>query len=139
MIFPSPRAVSSAMEDALSQAGIKPDGVDIVVLGSPDCRRSSELESVRSLLGAREDGPILISSDHIFGEVFAAGPIVNAILGIKIFESASIPKCLSVCGSGQEGQPDSVRFQRIGSNRGRILINSMSYEGQCASMIIEAL
>lgn len=137
-IFPSSRAVASAMEDALSQARLKPEDIDLIMVGNAECRRSNELEAVRSVFAAGENGPVLISSARAVGEVFAASPIVNAIIGVKILESESVPQCLLCDGPESDGWTDPARFQqKCGSGSGRILINSSSYEGQCASMIIE--
>ena len=108
----------------------------MIMVGSAEGWMLNELEAVRKVFGTGEDGPVLISSSQAAGEVFAASPILNAIIGAKILESASLPECLSCCGVGDWN--GSARFRKIGSAPARILINSVSYEGQCASMIIEA-
>jgi 3-oxoacyl-[acyl-carrier-protein] synthase II len=132
-IFPSSQAVASAMDDALSQARVKPGDIDLMMIGSAGRQGSDELEAIRKVFGNRETRPVLISSSRAVGEVFAASPVLDAIIGVKIFEFGLVPECLCV-----EKSNGTECFQKRGSGPGRILINSVSYEGQCASMVMEA-
>jgi 3-oxoacyl-[acyl-carrier-protein] synthase II len=138
-IFPSPRAVSAAMKDALSQARMNPGNIDLIMVGSPESRRSNELEAIRMIWGDEENRPVLLSSGRLVGEVFAAGPILNAIIGAKIFESSTVPQSLAFSSPGFDGWTDPARLRKKEANPGRILVNAMSYEGQCATMAMEVL
>lgn len=114
-----PAAAAVAMETALSHAGLNPNEIDLVFLHSP-----GEAEAIASVFGDLPAGPAIVTSNSLFGEVFAAGPIVNTILGLTIFESQRILPALTTT----RGE------HRTFSN---ILINAVSYEGQCASLVIQ--
>jgi 3-oxoacyl-(acyl-carrier-protein) synthase len=119
--FPPPQAISSAISGALRNASLGPGQIDLIMSGGLD---RSEAEAVREIFGVGADAPVIAATTKAFGEMFAAGPILNTAIGLTIPEHASLPFCL----------PSSVNRPRPW---GRILINGISYEGGCASMIVE--
>jgi 3-oxoacyl-(acyl-carrier-protein) synthase len=85
------------------------------------------MEAVRSLFSATDRRPFVLSSRNILGEIYAAAPVMDAIIAIHIMASSQIPKGLS---ASQQGNTSAAA---------RVLVHAASYEGQCASMVIESL
>ncbi len=121
------------MEAALLQAEFPLESIDLVMLAG--CNPQMERKAIENAFGIASDGPICVSTSETNGETFAAGPIMDAILGINMCQSGIVPGVLSV-------QPAGKRMRSVGSpsaRPARILINAASYEGQCASLIIETI
>jgi 3-oxoacyl-[acyl-carrier-protein] synthase II len=121
----STRAICSAMEGSLSQAGIGPGQVDAVMLGG--CGRN-EIEAVGRTFGTGAKAPITVSTVGSLGETFAAGPILNTAIGLEIASWDKLPR--GICPSGGCSPVDR-------SKPARFMVNGISYEGMCSSMIIE--
>jgi 3-oxoacyl-(acyl-carrier-protein) synthase len=129
--FASVRAISSAMEAALSEAGIGPEQVDAIMLGSSS---GNEVEAVRHTFGCGAGAPIMISTAKALGEMFAAGPILNTAIGLQIADWAQLPAIICPCsGRGESG------LAGPGLKFARLLVNGISYEGMSSSMIVEKI
>jgi 3-oxoacyl-[acyl-carrier-protein] synthase II len=123
--FASKEAICSAMRAALDDAGLVPGGIDRVMLGSFD---PNELEAVHEVFGREARPPVIVAVPRAVGETYAAGPVLNAVLALSISDEAALP--------------DNVRLPAPshgpgGIGVGRILVNGLSCEGGCGSMIIE--
>ncbi|MGA2025486.1 MAG: beta-ketoacyl synthase [Syntrophobacteraceae bacterium] len=126
--FASEQAIFSAIKGALSQAGLGADQIDLIMFGSLS---QNELEAVREIFDMDLEAPIMVATSKTLGETLAAGPIVNTAIGLSIPNLAVLPRDICPClplGGSPPGGP---------SNTGRVLINGISYEGRCASMIVE--
>ncbi len=121
--FASRQAICSAMEGALSQAEVRPDQIDLIMLGS--CCQN-EIEAVREVFSMEVEAPIAVSSAKALGEMLAAGPILNTAIGLSIADLSTLPRDIWQGG----GSP------RVPSSSSLVLINGLSYEGRCSSMII---
>ena len=119
----STAAIRHAMERALDDAGIGPEKIDVVILGG--CGQN-ESQAVEKTFGVRL--PVVVSTAGIFGETFAAGPILNAALGLKISHWAELPQDIYLLG---DRAPADIPKTAL------ILVNGISYEGMSSSMIIE--
>ncbi len=126
--FASERAIFSAIEGALSQAELDPTRIDLIMLGSLS---QNELEAVRKIFGMALEAPIMVATAKTLGEAFAAGPILNTAIGLSSPDLAASPQDIRPYPPPGGGAP------RGPSNTGRVLINGISYEGRCASMIVE--
>ncbi|MEN6437458.1 MAG: beta-ketoacyl synthase N-terminal-like domain-containing protein [Syntrophobacter sp.] len=130
---PTSRAVVSSMKTAISEAGLAPEDIDIVIAGSVGVSEARACEEAAAdFFGARM--PVCLFPGRVFGETFAAGPILNAIIGVLIFESSTVPKMLmpTLSGAGRNGS--GVVLPAAAE---RALIMATSYEGRCASFVIE--
>ncbi len=114
--FASRRAISSAMREALSDAGLGPAGVDLVMVGS-FCQE--EREAVRELFAAQSKPPVILTTPVVFGETLAAGPVLNGALALVLPRDAKLPGDL-----------------RLASGRFNILVNGISCEGGCGSFVL---
>ncbi len=121
--FTSRQAICSAMRGALSQAEVRPDQIDLVMLGSYS---QNEIEAVREIFGMEGEAPIAVSCATALGEMLAAGPILNTAIGL------STPDLLTLTMDIWPGGASP----RVPSSSSLVLVNGLSYEGRCASMII---
>jgi hypothetical protein len=115
------------MEAALAQAGIGPERIELIMLGS---RSQNELDAVRQTFGAVAETVVTVSTARGLGEMFAAGPILNTAVGLKVPDWAALPRYMCSRPPQRGGSPMAQ------SQQGCILVNGISYEGMCASMII---
>lgn len=125
--FASADTISCAMEQALSLAGLRPSDIGLLMLGGPGSE--NEMDAAGRVFG-KEEGPICLSSSRVMGELYAAGPVMSAIIGLKIAGSGIVPENIHVRRQWEGGR-------NLRSNACRILVNALSCEGQCASLIIE--
>ena len=124
-------AASSSIEAALSDAGIGPDGIDLVLLGGSG--HENALNAVQSVFNASGNVPIALSSASLLAKLMPPLPIMDAIIGIHILASlAGIPKGLGASLNGNTSAAASLR-----TGNARVLVHAAGYEGQCASLIIE--
>ncbi|MGC8493329.1 MAG: beta-ketoacyl synthase N-terminal-like domain-containing protein [Syntrophobacteraceae bacterium] len=114
--FASRRAISSAMRAALCDAGLGPEGVDLVMVGSFD---QEEREAVREIFAAQSRPPVILTTPGAFGETLAAGPVLNAALALAIPQGATLPG---------HTRPVSAEFT--------LLVNGISCEGGCGSFVL---
>jgi 3-oxoacyl-[acyl-carrier-protein] synthase II len=124
----SRQAISSAIGGALRNAALDPGRIDLVMFGSLS---QNELEAVREIFDGGAEEPVMVATAKAMGEMFAAGPILNTAIALSIPDTASFPLCSSVLG------PRSSALGPRSSVMRRVLINGISYEGRCASMIVE--
>ncbi len=124
--FASVQAISSAMEGALSQAGINREQIDLIMLGGSS---QNELDAVRELFEIDGKPVMAVSTAKALGEMFAGGPIMNMAIALDIPDWATLPK--NICPYPPRRTGQSV------DPSGTILVNGISYEGMCASMVIE--
>ena len=70
--------------------------------------------------------PATVSTARCAGEMLAAGPILNTAIGLSMGDVPTLTRRYFTRG----GSP------RVPSGSNRVLINGLSYEGRCASMIV---
>ena len=110
------------MEKALLDSGLQPEDIDLVLTGASGNPAIAVCVEAADQVFGRGHIPPVLSSGRVVGEIFGAEPVLNSIIGSKIFESSIIPAGI--------GATAVTGF-------GRIMIVSTSYEGRCASLIIE--
>ncbi|MHC1725146.1 MAG: beta-ketoacyl synthase N-terminal-like domain-containing protein [Syntrophobacteraceae bacterium] len=125
----SAEAIFSAMEQALSQAELQSCDIGLVMLGGAG--HQSELDAAGRLFGNERGAPLLLSSSKVIGELYAAGPVLSAIIAMNVIDSGVIPESVLVPARRQNGGFPGARSTPAG-----ILINALSCEGQCASIIL---
>ncbi len=129
---PSAHAVASGMRTAISEAGLEPADIDIVISGSVGVYETRACEeAAKGLFGAAM--PPCLYPGLVFGETFAAGPVLNAIIGVLIFESSTVPGIFTRTVSGADRGKDTKPH----AAPRRALIVATSYEGRSASFVIE--
>jgi len=96
-----------------------------------DTGNRNEVEAIHDVFASCLDKIKSFSTKGAIGHLLAAAPVVDAIIGMQILKHGIIPAYIKGPGASEpEGK------QRI-ENVNRILINCRSYEGQCASLVLE--
>jgi 3-oxoacyl-[acyl-carrier-protein] synthase II len=138
---PTSKAVSIAMEQAIAKAGLHPCDIDLIIAHGDGTAVGdrNETEAIHRTFSKCLDKVIVFSSKGALGHLLAGAPAVDAVLGIHILKDGIIPATYNT-----SPIDDSIKFRVINgeplkTDPKRILINALSYEGQCASLIIESI
>ena len=123
--FASTQAITAAMRAALSDAGLNPGTIDLVMLAG---HHENELEAVREIFDMCADPPVIVASAGALGETFAAGPVLNAAIALSIPDGSKLPQNFLI------PPPISAPGRSI---VGRVLVNGIGSGGGCGSMIVE--
>lgn len=138
---PTSKAISLAMEQAIAGANLGPSDIDLIIAHGDGTYigDKNEIDAIHRTFSGCIEKINVYSSKGALGHMLAGAAAVDAVLGIFIIKNGIIPAVYNTLPID-----DSIKFNCISgkpftSNPRRILINSRSYEGQCASLIIEAV
>ena len=138
---PSSNAISLSMDNAIARAGLSPSDIDLIIAHGDGTSTGdkNEIEAIHRTFSDCIDKVIVFSSKGALGHMLAGSPAVDVVLGVHILNNDIIPATYNL-----PPVDDSIKFNVVngGPLKARpkgILINSLSYEGQCASLIIEAV
>lgn len=137
---PSVSGIRAAMLNALTAAELGPEDIDLIIAHGDGTLRGdrNEAEAIRQVFAGDTGQPPVYSSKAALGNLLAGAAAVDIILGMCMIEQGTVPP---VAGSYV---PDSSLKLTLADGRSvspgprRILINALSYEGQCSSLILEA-
>ncbi len=141
--YPAPTtgAITRSMLAAMEKAGVDAKDIDVIVAnGDGTCRGdANEMEAVHSVFSDCIETIPVYSSKRALGHMYAGAPAVDIILALYMIENGVIPAVLTPGPLDEE-----IRFQLVSDaplmkKSGRIMVNCQSYEGQAASLIIEAV
>jgi len=135
-------AIAQSMQQAVETANVKPEDIDLIITHG-DCTGSGnkrEVEAIYDVFASCLNKIKSFSTKGAIGHLLAAAPVVDTIIGMQILEQGIIP--VSIKGPGAAVGDEKQRFhvvteEPINEDVQRILINCRSYEGQCASLILE--
>jgi len=136
---PTARAVQGAMEEAMADAGIDPARVDLVIAhGDGTDGDKNEIDAIAGFF-ADAGRPIdAYASKGALGNLFAASPVVDAILSICMMEKGMVPATLHVDQVEHHTSLNLICRKALQKGLECVLINTRSHEGQCASLLITA-
>ncbi len=137
---PTARALAVAMRSALERAGLKPSNIDLVIANGDGTMAGdrNEIEAIHDVFSDGIDQIHVYSSKPALGHLLAGAPLVDTVVGMSMMRDSVVPAMLNT------SSPDPViRFRLVNreplrKHLKRILINTQSYEGQAASLILEA-
>ena len=137
---PSVGAIILSIKQAIARAGIGPEDIDLVIAHGDGTFGGdrNEAEALRMVFSGHLDRLITYSSKAALGHLLAGAPAVDVILGSAMITHGIVP---AVAGFYPEDPTlgfTLVSGQSLQAQPQRILINALSYEGQCSSLIIEA-
>lgn len=138
---PTARAITLAMENALARSALKPSQIDLIIAHGDGTIMgdANEAEAIQQTFAECINSINVYSSKSALGHMLAGSPAVDIILGISILKNAIIPPVINSLPLQDDIMFNLVCKEPIKADPKRILINSGSYEGQCASLIIEAI
>lgn len=137
---PTASAISRSMETALTHAGLDPSGIDVIIAHGDGTAAgdAEETTAIRQTFGSHSGSLVVYTSKGALGHLLAGSPAVDIVLGTEMLRHGIIPPVLTA-----RPLRDDINF-RVACDHPyqrsvrRILINAMSYEGQCCSLIIES-
>ncbi len=138
---PSSRAISIAMEKAIAMAGLSPSEIDLIIAHGDGTYAGDkhEMDALHGTFSECIKSVRVFSSKAALGHMLGAAPAVDVVLGICMLKNGIIPAVGSSPPLDETVRFTLVTEEPVKADLKKILINSMSYEGQCASMIVEAL
>ncbi len=141
---PSSRAIGNAMRRALDTASLQPADIDLIIAHGDGTHfgDQNEAEAIIDAFRINKDVIPVYSSKAAFGNLLAGAPASDIIVGMQIMRKGIIPPVLRA-----DSEPATQISAELGLVIGRplikdvrrIMVNCRSYEGQAASIIIEAV
>ncbi|MBI5676348.1 MAG: hypothetical protein HZC48_11085 [Nitrospirae bacterium] len=134
-------ALSIAMQSAIKNAGLVPSDIDVIIANGDGTYSgdNSEADAIHQIFSDCMDKISVYSSKGALGNMFAGAPAVDIILGVNMLEHGLIPATLNSLPLDANVRFNLVYDKPLKTSLKRIMVNSQSYEGQCASLIIEAV
>ena len=138
---PAAKAISLSMEKAIARANLRPADIDLIIAHADGTYMGDreEIQAIHRTFGGCIDKVNVFASKGALGHMLAGSPGVDAVLGIYILKNGIIPATYNALPVDDGIEFNLVSRDPLKINPKRILINSRSYEGQCASLIIEAI
>jgi 3-oxoacyl-[acyl-carrier-protein] synthase II len=141
LFCPTSHSIADAMSSALQRAGMTPSDIDVIIAhgdGTP-CGDRNEIDAIHQVFEGSLDNLRAFSSKGALGNLFAGAPAVDVILGISMIEHGMIPATLHCLPLDQDIGFHLVTGEPMKTEIKRVMINALSYEGQCASLILESV
>lgn len=141
LFCPTSHSIAAAMSSALHRAGITPSDIDVIIAhgdGTP-CGDRNEIDAIHQVFAGSLDNLRVFSSKGALGNLFAGAPAVDVILGISMIEHGMIPSTLHCLPLDQDIGFHPVTGEPVKTELKRVMINALSYEGQCATLILESV
>jgi 3-oxoacyl-[acyl-carrier-protein] synthase II len=136
---PSPDAISDAMRKALALSHLDTSDIDVIIAhgdGTPH-GDGNEITAVNQTFKGCFDKLKIYSSKSALGHMLSGSSPVDMVLGIQMLNHGIIPAIYGSYPFEKNMLFRAVTEKTSGERPGRILINSSSYEGQCASLVLE--
>ncbi|MDA8082923.1 MAG: beta-ketoacyl synthase N-terminal-like domain-containing protein [Nitrospiraceae bacterium] len=137
---PAIDAIALSMKQALAQADTGPEGIDLVIAHGDGTLRGdgNEAEAIGLVFSGLSGQPAVYSSKPAFGHLLAGAPAVDLIIGSAMITQGIVPAVTGAYTTDPTIGFTLVKGQPLPLRPKRVLINALSYEGQCSSLIIEA-
>ncbi len=138
---PSSRAISQSMRGAIVSARIQPSDVDVVIAHGDGTRGGdrNEIAALHQVFSDCLDETVVYSSKGALGNLLAGAPAVDAILGAYMVEHGIVPPALNTHPLEKGIRFHIAQGKPVKTQPKRIMVNALSYEGQCASLILESI
>ena len=138
---PTARALGIAMREALERGGHRPSDIDLVIAHGDGTVAGdrNEIEAIHGVFWGCIDRVHVFSSKGSLGHLLAGAPLVDTILGVSMLRSGFVPRTLHTSSPEPFIRFPLVYREPLRVEPRRILVNCQSYEGQAASLILEAV
>jgi 3-oxoacyl-[acyl-carrier-protein] synthase II len=133
------KAIACGMKRALERAALEPSDIDVVIANGDGTYHAdkNEIDALNHIFSDCIGNVQVFSSKGSLGHLFAAAPAVDVILGMFMIKEGIIPATLNAVPLDDTIKFNITNGSPLERNPQRIMINCQSYEGQCASLIIE--
>ncbi len=137
---PTARSIAYAMEEAVRNAELTPADIDAIIAHGDGTYSGdkNEIEAIHRVFSDVVQRINVFSSKGALGNLLAGSPAVDAVLAVCMLQSGIIPPTLHSAPEESHIRFNIVQERPLEANPRRILINSQSYEGRCASLVIES-
>ena len=138
---PTVRSITLSMEKALAGSELRPSDIDLVIAHGDGTLQSdkNEAEAIHQVFSECIDNIFVYSSKGALGHTQAAAPAIDTVIGTYILNNGVSPvlnksfsKEKNIRFNILSGEPKKASIRRI-------MINAISYEGQSAALILEAV
>jgi 3-oxoacyl-[acyl-carrier-protein] synthase II len=135
---PTSEAIESAMDNAIRDARVKPSDIDALIVHGDGTRTGdkNEIEAVHTVFQSCVDRVAVFSSKGALGNLLAGAPAVDVILGMNMIENGIIPPAVHSSPAEMDIRFHLVTGDPLRKDLNLVMINALSYEGQCMSLII---
>ena len=136
---PTERAMAVAMAGAIAEAGIEPVDIDLIIAhgdGSPN-GDEKEIAAIHHVFSPCIEKMPVFSSKGALGDLLSGSSAVDAVLAVEMIENGAIPFTLHAAPLADGISFQVVHGKPMNKKVQRVLINSRSEEGSCASLIVE--
>jgi 3-oxoacyl-[acyl-carrier-protein] synthase II len=99
----------------------------------------SEIDAIQQVFSDCIESLHVFSSKGALGHLLAGAPLIDAILSISMMNQGLIPAMLHTSAPDPSIRFHLVRGKPVKKDLKRVLINCQSYEGQAASIVLEAV
>jgi 3-oxoacyl-[acyl-carrier-protein] synthase II len=138
---PTAKAMTLAMKSALDRSGLNPSEIDLVVAHGDGTLVGdrSEIDAIQHVFSDCIESLHVFSSKGALGHLLAGAPLVDAILSISMMNHGFIPATLHTSAPDPSIRFHLVHGEPVKKSVKRVLVNCQSYEGQAASIVLEAV
>ncbi len=138
---PSIYGIKTAMQQALEAAEVRPRDIDVIIAHGDGTQQGdrNEAEAINEVFLESPVQPVVYASKAALGHLLAGAAPVDIILGSRMIEQKSIPPVAGSYFPDSTLRVNLIKDLPLFAKTRRVMINAFSYEGQCSSLIIEAV
>lgn len=127
-----------AMNDALTNAQISPDEIDVIVANANSTQSADRIETmaIKKVFGQRSYDIPVTAIKSMVGETYSAGGALGAAAAIGILKNDIIPPTVNLSEKDTDCDLDYVPGEARPKRVNTILINSFGVSGNHACMIV---
>ncbi|UCE63973.1 MAG: hypothetical protein JSU59_02110 [Nitrospirota bacterium] len=137
---PTPGSIAYAMKEAVRNAELAPADIDVIIAHGDGTYSGdkNEIEAIHGVFATVVDRINVYSSKGALGNLLSGSPAVDAVLAVRMLQSGIIPPTIHCAPKESHIRFNIVQKRPLQAYPKRILINSQSYQGRCASLVLES-
>jgi 3-oxoacyl-[acyl-carrier-protein] synthase II len=138
---PTTNAICRSMESAMEKAGLRQGEIDVIIAHGDGSLSGdqNEMEAIQKIFSKFMERISIYSSKGSLGNMYAASPAGDVILGSYMLEHCRIPPTVNADAGERDNRFCIVTGEPLEKKPQSVMVNCQSPGGQCASLIIEAL
>jgi 3-oxoacyl-[acyl-carrier-protein] synthase II len=138
---PAAGAICRSMQKAMEKAGLRQKEIDLIIANGDGTLSGdrNEMEAIETVFSESMDEISIYSSKGSLGNMYAASPAGDVILGSYMLQHGRIPPTVNADPGERDNRFSLVTGEPLEKKPERVMVNCQSPGGQCASLIIEAV